>query len=103
MAFRFDKLTIKAQEAVQRAQEMAADHGNPQIDPLHLLASLLAEEEGIVKPLLEKIGVNRGQLDRIVESELNHLPKVSGAAGPPSAQPCAEPGFRSRPSKKPAR
>jgi ATP-dependent Clp protease ATP-binding subunit ClpB len=84
MAFRFDKLTIKAQEAVQRAQEMAADHGNPQIEPLHLLASLLAEDEGIVKPLLEKIGVNRGQLDRIVESELNHLPKVSGAAGPPS-------------------
>jgi ATP-dependent Clp protease ATP-binding subunit ClpB len=84
MAFRFDKLTIKAQEAVQRAQELAADHGNPQIEPLHLLASLLAEDEGIVKPLLEKIGVNRGQLDRIVESELNHLPKVSGAAGPPS-------------------
>jgi ATP-dependent Clp protease ATP-binding subunit ClpB len=84
MAFRFDKLTIKAQEAVQRAQEMAADHGNPQIEPLHLLASLLTEDEGIVKPLLEKIGINRGQLDRIVESELNHLPKVSGAAGPPS-------------------
>lgn len=83
MAFRFDKLTIKAQEAVQRAQEIAADRGNPQIEPLHLLASLLAEEEGIVRPLLEKIGANRNQLDRIVESELSHLPKVSGATHPP--------------------
>jgi ATP-dependent Clp protease ATP-binding subunit ClpB len=61
MAFRFDKLTIKAQEAVQRAQELAADRGNPQIDPLHLLAALLVEEEGIVKPLLDKIGVNLNQ------------------------------------------
>jgi ATP-dependent Clp protease ATP-binding subunit ClpB len=83
MALRFDKFTIKAQEAVQRAQELAADRGNPQIDPLHLLASLLAEEEGIVKPLLDKIGVNRGQLDRIVDSELNHLPQQSGHVGQP--------------------
>src|SRR5436190_10362300 len=84
MAFRFDKLTIKAQEAVQRAQELAADRGNPQIDPLHLLASLLAEEEGIVKPLLEKIGANQVQLDRMVDAELNHLPKASGSVGSPS-------------------
>ncbi len=48
MAFRFDKFTIKAQEAVQRAQELAADRGNPQIDPLHLLAALLGESEGVV-------------------------------------------------------
>ena len=41
MAFRFDKLTIKAQEAVARAQELAAEAGNPQIEPLHLLAALL--------------------------------------------------------------
>ncbi|HZZ29895.1 MAG TPA: AAA family ATPase [Pirellulales bacterium] len=83
MALRFDKFTIKAQEAVQRAQELAADHGNPQIDPLHLLASLLAEKDGIVKPLLDKIGVNRAQLDRIAESELSHLPKQSGHVGQP--------------------
>ncbi len=56
MEFRFDKLTIKAQEAVQRAQELAADRGNPQIDPLHLLAALLGEQDGVVQPLLEKIG-----------------------------------------------
>jgi ATP-dependent Clp protease ATP-binding subunit ClpB len=85
MAFRFDKLTIKAQEAVQRAQELAADRGNPQIDPLHLLASLVSEEEGIVKPLLDKIGVNLSQLSRSIEGELNHFPKQSGATGMPSA------------------
>jgi len=84
MPFRFDKFTIKAQEAVQRAQELAAERGNPQIEPLHLLASLLAEEEGIVKPLLDKIGVNRLQLDRIVDAELGHLPKQSGATSGPS-------------------
>lgn len=83
MAFRFDKLTIKAQEAVQHGQELAADAGNPQIDPLHLLAALLGEEEGIVKPLLDKIGVNREQLSRMVQAELSHLPKQSGSVGQP--------------------
>jgi ATP-dependent Clp protease ATP-binding subunit ClpB len=82
MAFRFDKFTLKAQEAVQRAQDLAADAGNPQIDPMHLLAALLNENEGVVRPILEKIGVNRSQLDRIVQAELGHLPKSSGG-GPP--------------------
>ena len=82
MAFRFDKLTIKAQEAVQRSQEIAAERGNAQIDAVHLLAGLLAEQEGVVWPILEKIGVNREQLERIVESELGHLAKVSGGAPP---------------------
>jgi ATP-dependent Clp protease ATP-binding subunit ClpB len=86
MAFRFDKLTIKAQEAVQRAQELAADRGNPQIDVLHLLAALLAEKEGIVAPVLDKIGANRPQLSRMVEGELGHLPKVSGGAPPQPSQ-----------------
>ncbi len=82
MAFRFEKLTTKAQEAVQRAQDIAADRGNPQIDSLHLLAALLAETEGVVGPVLDKIGVNRQQLDRIVAAELGHLPKMSGGSGP---------------------
>ncbi len=86
MAFRFDKFTIKAQEAVQRAQELAANRGNPQIDPLHLLAALLGESEGVVKPILDKIGVNRAQLDRIVEAELGHFPKMSGGSPPQPAQ-----------------
>src|SRR5690349_15573230 len=82
MAIRFEKLTIKAQEAVQRAQELAADRGNPQIEPLHLLAALVAEEEGVVRPILAKIGANVQQLERTVSGELNHLPKTSGGSSP---------------------
>jgi len=82
MAFRFDKFTIKAQEAVQRAVDLAADRGNPQTTPVHLLHALLGEQEGIVRPLLEKIGVDRGHLERIIEAELSHLPKVSGGSQP---------------------
>ena len=82
MAFRFDKLTIKAQEAVQHAQELAADAGNPQIEPLHLLAALIVQQEGIVLPLLDKMGVNVSQLQQMVEDERTHLPKATGGAQP---------------------
>jgi ATP-dependent Clp protease ATP-binding subunit ClpB len=82
MPFRFDKLTLKAQEAVVRAQELATDRGNAQIDPLHLLAALLTENDGIVEPILERIGVNRQQLDSIVQAELEHFVQVSGGAPP---------------------
>jgi ATP-dependent Clp protease ATP-binding subunit ClpB len=82
MAFRFDKLTLKAQEAVQRAQELAADAGNPQIEPMHLLAALLGESEGVVRPLLDQIGVNNQQLRQMVTAELSHLPKASGGHPP---------------------
>jgi len=82
MPFRFDKLTIKAQEAVARAQELASERGHAQIEPLHLLAALLAESDGVISPILERIGVNRRQLERIVEAELGHYPRVSGGAPP---------------------
>jgi len=82
MAFRFDKLTVKAQEAVQRAQELASEAGNPQMEPIHLLAALLDETEGIVRPVLEKMGANTGQLETIVDAELKHLPRSSGGSPP---------------------
>jgi ATP-dependent Clp protease ATP-binding subunit ClpB len=82
MAFRFDKLTIKAQEALGRAQELAADRGHAEITPLHLLAGLLSETDGVVGSILQRIGVNRGQLDRIVEAEIGHIARVSGGAPP---------------------
>ena len=85
MAIRFDKFTIKAQEAVQRAQELAADRGNPQVEALHLLAALAGEEEGIFGAVIEKIGANRQQLDRIVGAELGHLPRSSGGSAPQPA------------------
>ncbi|MBX3415027.1 MAG: ATP-dependent chaperone ClpB [Pirellulales bacterium] len=90
MAFRMDKLTIKSQEALQGAQELAADRGNPQIDPLHLLASLLAEPQGAVSAVLGRIGANRDQLNRSVEGELKHLPKISGGAPPQIGQPLSQ-------------
>jgi len=90
MAFRFDKLTIKAQEAVSRAQSLATEAGNPQIEALHLLAGLLEESEGIVQPLLQKVGANVTQLQSVVESERQRLPRTSGGASPPVAQSLAQ-------------
>ena len=80
MAFRFDKLTVKSQEAVQHAQSEAENLGHQQLLPLHLLKALLADEQGIVRPLLQKIGVKIPQLESMVAGELNRLPKVSGGA-----------------------
>jgi len=54
--------------------------GNPQIEPMHLLAALLAEDGGIVRPVLDKLSANVPQLEQIVEAELKHLPKASGGA-----------------------
>ncbi len=82
MPFRFDKLTIKAQEAVQAAQELAAEKGHADIDPLHLLAALAGETDGVARPILEKIGVKIGQLSRTARSELDRRPKVSGGSQP---------------------
>ncbi|GAB6187295.1 ATP-dependent chaperone ClpB [Thermopirellula anaerolimosa] len=80
MAFRFDKLTIKAQEAVAEAQSRAADRQNPEIDPLHLLEALLNEKDGIVRPMLQRIGVQFGHLERMLQAELQRLPRISGDA-----------------------
>ena len=82
MAFRMDKLTIKAQESVANGQELAADQGHPQFDPLHLLTALIKEESGIVRPILNKIGVNVDQLGTMLEAELKRFPQASGGAPP---------------------
>jgi ATP-dependent Clp protease ATP-binding subunit ClpB len=82
MAFNFNKLTIKAQESVAGAQSLAQEAGNPELTTLHLLAALLDEREGIVKPLFDKIGDNRLQLDGFVANELERLPKSSGGSTP---------------------
>ena len=82
MTFRFDKLTIKAQESVSRAQSLATEGGNPQIEAIHLLQGLIAESDGIIIPLLEKIGTNLAQLKETSASELERLPSAS-AGHPP--------------------
>ncbi|MBA3312305.1 MAG: ATP-dependent chaperone ClpB [Planctomycetaceae bacterium] len=79
MAFRPDKLTVKAAEAVQNAQHLAQDRGNPQVLPIHLLHALLSEQGGIVTPLFQRVGVNLPQLKSLIDSELNRLPKASGS------------------------
>src|SRR3954469_20995757 len=75
---RFDKFTIKAQEAVSGAQELAQRKNNAEILPLHVLAALLNETEGVVQPLLQKLGANAARIRQIVESELDRLPSATG-------------------------
>ncbi len=89
MPLRFDKLTIKAQEAVSNAQTLASDQGHSQIEPLHLLDALLRETDGVVAPMLDRVGVNRQQLESIVRSELQRLPKVSGGSAPQASSELA--------------
>src|SRR5207248_5380664 len=78
MPIRWDKFTVKAQEAVQRANELASEHGNPELQPLHLLAALLEDKEGIVMPVLEKIGIGPQAVLSDIYREIEKLPKVSG-------------------------
>jgi ATP-dependent Clp protease ATP-binding subunit ClpB len=74
----FDKMTVKAQEAVAKAQEVAAAHENQAIEPLHLLASLIQQQDGVVSPLLARLGIRSEMLSQEVEREINRLPKVQG-------------------------
>ncbi|MGH7318859.1 MAG: ATP-dependent chaperone ClpB [Candidatus Rokuibacteriota bacterium] len=80
-AFRFDKLTVKAQEAVQAAQSVADRESHQQIEPEHLLAALLAQSGGIVVPILAKLGAPADTIRRDAEAEVRRLPRVTGAGG----------------------
>jgi ATP-dependent Clp protease ATP-binding subunit ClpB len=77
---RMDKLTVKAQEALQAAQEMAGRQGQQQVEPLHILWALIAQGDGVVSPLLEKLGAAPARLAIEVEKQIERLPKVSGVA-----------------------
>ncbi|MGO9647616.1 MAG: ATP-dependent chaperone ClpB [Terriglobales bacterium] len=87
MAIRWDKFTVKAQEAVQRANELASEHGNAELLPLHVLAALLEDKEGIVPPVLEKIGIGPQAVLNDVYSEIDRLPKVSGEGAQATMSP----------------
>src|SRR3981081_3110367 len=78
--FRFDKLTLKAQEAVQSAQEIAARHDHQQVEPLHLLAALVEQQDGIVPPLLSRLGIRPETLAGEIEAAFARFPKVTGVA-----------------------
>ena len=75
---RFDKMTVKAQEALQEAQEVAARHENQEIAPLHLLAALASQRDGVVPALLTRLGIRNEPLSADIERELARLPKVQG-------------------------
>jgi len=81
MAIKWEKLTVKSQEAVRDASSHAAENGNPEVLPLHLMAALLEDREGVVIPVLEKVGVPVEQLLSGVNSAIGKLPKVQGGAG----------------------
>ncbi len=87
MAIRWEKFTVKSQEAVQAASQLADENGNPEVLPLHLLSALVEDREGIIVPVLEKVGVPTPQLRAKVQDALGKLPKVSGGSAqpPPSA------------------
>jgi len=77
---RFEKMTVKAQEAIQSAQEVAAQNENQQIEPIHLLAALVAQADGVVPPLLARLGIHSEALKQEMEREIERLPKVQGFA-----------------------
>jgi ATP-dependent Clp protease ATP-binding subunit ClpB len=85
MAFRFDQLTLRSQEAVQLAQSLAREHGHQRLEPMHLLAALLHPDQQVVRSLLTQLGINPGQTLKAAEEGLNALPKVSG--GEPTVGP----------------
>ena len=87
---RFDKFTIKAQEAVQEAQELAESKRQQQILAAHLLEVLLTQEQGIVIPLLKKLGIDTDSvLDKTIAA-VNKLPQISGSGAPGQAYVSAE-------------
>lgn len=76
---RFDKFTIKSQELIQNAQSMASEHNNQQIEPEHLLLSMLNEPEGIARAMLNKLGVSSDDVSRELLATIDKFPKVSGS------------------------
>jgi len=97
MPIKWEKLTAKSQEAIQAAQGIAGENGNPEVLPLHLLSALLDDREGIVLPVLERVGVGPQQLQSSLTTAINKLPKVQGGSQPglsPAAQKVIEHAFK---------
>src|SRR2546428_444 len=79
----FNKLTVKAQEAVVEAQNLARGAGNPEVTPEHLLVALLRQEGGIVVPILNKLGLNPATIETEAAAEIAKFSKVGGASAEP--------------------
>ena len=85
MAFRFDQLTLKSQEAVQKAQSLARERGHQRLEPMHLLAALLDPDQQVIRSLLTQLGVNPAQVLKAAEEGLELRCPRSAAASRRSA------------------
>jgi ATP-dependent Clp protease ATP-binding subunit ClpB len=83
MAIRWDKFTVKSQQAIERGQSRAAELGNPEVQPVHLLLALIEDREGVVPSVLGKIGVPTERLEHDLHQIEEKLPRVAGAASQP--------------------
>jgi len=77
----FQKFTLKSQEAIQNATEIAESYGNQAIEPIHLFAALVQNSEGIIPQILMKLGANINTVKIKVNEDLDKLPKIQGSAG----------------------
>src|ERR1700744_5133815 len=84
MAIRWDKFTVKSQQAVQRAQWRPAELGNPELQPVHLLLALIEDREGVIPAVLEKIGAPAERLEHDLHQIEEKLPRVSGSSAQPN-------------------
>jgi len=84
MAIRWEKFTVKSQQAVAAAQERAASLGNPELQPVHLLLALVEDREGVIPAVLGKIGAPIERLTHELHAVEEKLPRVSGAAAQPA-------------------
>jgi len=75
---RFDKFTLKAQEAIQASQKIAERHQHQQIEPEHLLQALIEQPEGIVQPILQKLGASKEAIIQRLQDSLKKKPSVTG-------------------------
>jgi ATP-dependent Clp protease ATP-binding subunit ClpB len=87
MAIRWDKFTVKSQQAIEQARNRAAELGNAEIQPVHLLLALVEDREGVIPPVLEKIGVPVERLTHELIQNEEKLPRVSGSANQPGLSP----------------
>ena len=111
---RLDKFTVKAQEALQAAQALADQRRHQAIEPEHLLAALLEQREGVVGPVLAKLGARPEAIQGAITTELAKWPAVSGGGGQYPGAPVRQAGSRAaggalprppppRPPPRPAR
>ena len=77
-----DRFTIKSQEAVAAAQRLASEHSNPEVAPTHLLLALLEQDEGVVVPVLQRLGVDAQDARARAGEAIEKLPKLSGNSAP---------------------